>query len=71
MTGEHFSLPRGIRIGDSMEKVRSAYPGLPHAEPETNDGGMRLVYRYPNYDLGYTFSRRKRKKKCLLEEIVL
>ena len=56
VTGGHFTLPRGIRIGDSMEKVRSAYPDPPNAEPETSDGGIRLVYRHLNYDLGYTFN---------------
>ena len=55
VSGEKFSLPHGIRIGDSMEKVRAAFSAPPYAEPETHGGGMRLVYRYPDYDLGYTF----------------
>jgi len=50
-----FSLPRGVRIGDSMEKVRAAYSAPPYAEPGTSNGGMRLVYREPDCDLGYTF----------------
>ena len=53
-------MPRNIRVGNSMEKVRVAYPAAPNSEWE-NDGGFVLFYRYLNkedeaaYQQGYLY----------------
>jgi len=44
---EDFSLPRRIRIGDSLKKVRAAYPNAPY-ESFDDLGSTFLFYRYEN-----------------------
>ena len=46
VTGRDIRLPRGIGIGDSLEKVRAAYPAAPGRERENEDGVLFLDYWY-------------------------
>ena len=49
ITDGNFPLPRGIRIGDSIEKIRTAYPDPPGRETAGyEDGELNLFYRYLN-----------------------
>ena len=61
VTGKDIPLPRDIKIGDSIEKVRVAYPASPMWELEDEVGVLRLLYRYLNkedeaaYQQGYLY----------------
>jgi hypothetical protein len=44
--GGEFPMPRGIRLGDSYEAVRAAYPETPHRGHGLDDGAAELFYRY-------------------------
>ncbi|MCL2494334.1 MAG: hypothetical protein FWE98_01585 [Oscillospiraceae bacterium] len=46
VTGKNISLPRGIHVGDSLEKVLDAYPGETYRE--TDDGKLVLDCNYYN-----------------------
>ena len=48
VTGSNIALPRGIRIGDSRDKVREAYPDEPAEVYENENGEPDLFYRYYN-----------------------
>lgn len=47
-----FEVTRGIRIGDSKEKVEKAYPSAPR---EVEDGGLWYRYFNPNYPAGDSY----------------
>ena len=44
VTGKEVPLPRGIRIGDSLEKVQEAYPDEDHIETEDGEHAMSICY---------------------------
>jgi hypothetical protein len=44
--GGDVPLPLGIRLGDSIEEVRAAYPGAPYWGSILSDGSAELFYLY-------------------------
>ena len=59
-----FPLPRGIALGDSIEKVRVAYPGAPYWGNIYNDGSAELFYLYDGagpgeYGIWYYFENNR------------